>query len=364
MGGGASSAPAGAKEAEEAKAAEVGAASLGAEGGDSLEMYFQELKKFTDQEMKDLEEMDKLLKKDDSLKEVQQKQIEIKGNRGSFKVTAGRLLNECFSAWDTTGDGFLGPDESAKAFAFVIDEKAEYLGTMAKQEQSRMLADTLGLSAAMFDKFDCDDEAAVKAKLEEDKKAEAKRTGEEIDKAMVAAIEDYKKNKDIRNKVAFAVLDRSSDGRINKKEFMQAFDTTTPVYDQFLTALGLFNVGTIVAEAQEKAEKDAPAAEAEPAKEGDAKAEPAKDADAKAEPAKDDKADADAKAEPAKDDKAEPAADAKAEPAKDEKADAAPAEAAPAEAATEKAADAPAADAPKDAPAADAAEAPKEEEKK
>jgi len=45
----------------------------------------------------------------------------------------------------------------------------------------------------------------------------------------------------VRDKAAFAVLDTSSDGRIQKKEFLAAFDSTSDVYEAFLTALGLCN---------------------------------------------------------------------------------------------------------------------------
>lgn len=208
-------------------------------GQASMEMYFQELKKFTDEEMKTLCEIEKLKPTGDAAGIVK-KQTEMKANRGAFKVTADRLLTECFKAGDVTGDGFLSKEESAKVFAIIVDEKADYLTIMASEEQRRVLATELGMAKKVFDKYDVQDEAAVKKQIEDEAKSEVKRSADEIDKGMKAALANYKAQKTGRDKAAFAVLDKSGDGRVNKKEFEAAFDTTTDTYEAFLTALGLF----------------------------------------------------------------------------------------------------------------------------
>jgi len=208
-------------------------------GQASMEMYFQELKKFTDDEMKTLLEIEKLKAKGDAAGIVK-KHTEVKANRGAFKVTADRLLIEVFQAGDASGDGFLEKEESAKVFANIVDEQAEYITIMVNEEQRRMLATELGMAKKVFDKYDVQDEEAVKKQIEDESKSEAKRSADEIDKGMKAALANYKAQKTGRDKAAFAVLDKSGDGRINKKEFQAAFDTTTDTYEAFFTALGLF----------------------------------------------------------------------------------------------------------------------------
>lgn len=215
-------------------------ASRKGEGAPNLQMYFQELEKFTNLELQELEEVSKLQSKGD-VAAIIEKQKSIKANRTAFKVTAEKLLNSCFDHHDVSGDGILSKEESANLFGYIVAENSDYLSTMAKAETRRMLAEDLGMSKKMFDKYDIEDEEVVRKKLEEGKKAEAKRNMADIDAGMKKAIESYKAEKLVRDKAAFAVLDTSSDGRIQKKEFLAAFDSTSDVYEAFLTALGLCN---------------------------------------------------------------------------------------------------------------------------
>lgn len=203
-----------------------------------MEMYFQELQKFTEDEMNGLMEMEKLKEAGDA-KGIAEKQKDMKNKRTAFKVKADRLLKEVFEAGDTSDDGFLSKEESSKVFATLVNEESEYMTLMAKEEQRMILADELGMSKKFFDSVELENEDAIRKKLEDESKAEAKRGSEEIDKAMKAKLADYKAQKLGRDKAAFAVLDTSSDGRINVKEFKAAFDTTSETHEKFMAALGL-----------------------------------------------------------------------------------------------------------------------------
>jgi len=234
----------------EKKDAPAAAAAAGAEAGAEpkdgkskevlgcLEMYFQELQKFTEQELKDLKEAAALRKKKDSAGVVKLN-TEIKANRGAFKVKGDGLLKDCFEAADTSEDGYLTKEEAAKLFNTLVAEQGEYLGIMAKAEQRRMLARELGMSKKMFAMYDVEDEEAVKKQMEDDAKEDARKGAEEIDKAMQEALANYKAQKKSRDAAAFKILDKTGDGRVEKKEFLAVFDSTSDIYEAFLTALGL-----------------------------------------------------------------------------------------------------------------------------
>lgn len=252
-GGTAAPAPAAAPAAEPAAAAPAASKKKELAGDESMEMYFQELKAFTIDEMGDLEEIDGLQAKGaESAKALVLKQTDMKSKRTAFKVKADRLLKECFEAGDVSGDGFLSKEESARVFAKITDANADYLAIIAKEETRRILASELGVSRKVFETIDVQDEEAIIKKLEEQSKEEARRNAASIDQGMKDALESYKAEKKGRDEAAFKVLDKSGDGKISTKEFINAFDTTSDTYEQFLTALGLF---------------DAPAAAAAPAAE-------------------------------------------------------------------------------------------------
>jgi len=158
-------------------------ASQKGEGAPNLQMYFQELETFTDLEIQELDEVRKLHATDD-VAAIIEKQKSIKANRTAFKVTAEKLLHASFDHHDVSGDGILSKEESANVFANIVAENSGYLSTMAKAEERRILAEDLGMSKKMFDKYDVEDEESVRKKLEDAKKAEAKRNMADIDAAM------------------------------------------------------------------------------------------------------------------------------------------------------------------------------------
>jgi hypothetical protein len=229
---------------EKAKPATEGAeVDQGTKGKQSMEMYFQELQKFTKAEMKTLKEIE-ALNREGKKEEAADKQKDLTTDRTAFGVTSQRLLKEVFDFGDSDSDETLSPEESKKVFEYIVDEKADYISVIMESETRRSVAHQLGLSRRFMEVMKMD-EAEMTEELKAEKKLlemQAAKDSAEVEKSMKEALDNYKAQKHSRDKKAFEVLDTGKDGRISKKEFMAAFDPSSDTYKKFLEALGLYDV--------------------------------------------------------------------------------------------------------------------------
>lgn len=215
-----------------------GASAKKGEGAPSLNEYFEKLREFVSEEIENLTKLNKA-QKDKNVEEVTLINTRIKANRGAFKKVREKLLADSFNHHDISGDGILSEDESKLVFTHITEEKRGHDKVLADDEVRRELAFDLGQSRKLFDGIDIPNEEEIRKKIESEEKAEATRQRADIEKDMKKALEDYQANKAARDKVAFAILDASGNGRIEKKEFLAAFDPTSEVHDKFMGALGL-----------------------------------------------------------------------------------------------------------------------------
>lgn len=205
------------------------------EGAPSLNQFFLEFQKYTDEELDDLR---KYCECKDAEKEQAMKAM-IKAKREAFDKVADRLLKESFDHHDISGDGVLSEEESKKVFEHLVEEKSERDATMAKSEQRRIMAAELGLQRGFFKKEDIKNEEEVQKGAENIVKEEFTAKISEIQKRMERNLADYRANKAERDKVAFEVMDTSNDGRIVKKEFLSAFEAGSEINQKLMAALGL-----------------------------------------------------------------------------------------------------------------------------
>lgn len=177
--------------------------------------------------------------KNKKAEEVSQLMVTLKADRSAFVKVRNKLLSDSFDHHDISNDGILSEAESTLVFEHITQEKRDHDKILSLIEVRRELAFDLGMSKQIFENIDIPNEEAIRKKLEEEEKAEAKRQKDDIEKALSKALEDYRANKEARNKVAFGVLDASKNGRVEKKEFLAAFDPTSDIHDKFMDALGL-----------------------------------------------------------------------------------------------------------------------------
>lgn len=215
-----------------------GASAKKGEGSPSLNEYFQELRQFTEEEIENLEKLE-VLEKSKKTEEAVQLRTKIKASRQAFKKVRERLLKDSFDHHDVSGDGILSEEESSTVFTHITQEKREHDKILALVEVRKELAHDLGMSKRAFENMDIPNEETIRKKCEDAEKDEAKRQKADIQKALDKALEDYRLNKVARDKVAFGILDQSKNSRIEKKEFLAAFDPTSEIHEQFMEALGL-----------------------------------------------------------------------------------------------------------------------------
>lgn len=205
------------------------------EGAPSLNQFFLEFQKYTDEELVDL--MKYCEEKDQEKLEAMKAMIRAK--REAFDKVAARLLKESFDHHDISGDGVLSEEESKRVFEHIVEEKSERDATMAKSEQRRIMAAELGLQRGFFKKEDIKNEEEVQKGAENIIKEDFKAKVGEIEERMKRNLADYRANKAERDKVAFEVMDTSNDGRIVKKEFLAAFEAGSELNKKLMAALGL-----------------------------------------------------------------------------------------------------------------------------
>lgn len=235
-----------------------GASAKKGEGAPSLNEYFQQLRQFTEEEIESLEQLDRLQKDPNKTEEVAQLMTKIKASRQAFKKVRDNLLKDSFDHHDVSGDGILSEAESSTVFTHITEEKREHDKILCLIEVRKELAHDLGMSKKVFENIEIPNEEAIKKKCDEEEKAEARRQKEDIQKNLDKALDDYRANKVARDKVAFGILDQSKNGRIEKKEFLAAFDPTTEIHEKFMEALGLCL--TTATKAATEAEMEAPKA--------------------------------------------------------------------------------------------------------
>lgn len=213
-----------------------GASAKKGEGSPSLNQYFKELKEYTANEIKDLNEL-AALTADGKTDEVKTKSTEITAKQEAFKKVRDRLLKDSFDHHDVSSDGILSKEESSKVFDHLTEESRGHDAALAKAEERRLLAVDLYMSKRMAGDAKADS-AQVKeyAKMSQE---ETKAAIANIEKQMQDALADYRANKAKRDEVAFLVLDKTRDGRIQKVEFLAAFDPENEVHGTFMAALGL-----------------------------------------------------------------------------------------------------------------------------
>lgn len=218
-----------------------GASAKKGEGSPSLNEYFEKLREFSEEEILSLDEL-KVLRSEGKVEECEALNKKIAANRQAFVKVREKLLKDSFDHHDISGDGILSEDESSIVFQHITEEKRGHDKILALIEVRRELAFELGMSKKAFQNMEIPNKEQIQKRIEDDKadiKKEAARERAHIEEDMNKALADYQANKVARDKVAFGILDASGNGRIEKKEFLAAFDPTSEVHDKFMDALGL-----------------------------------------------------------------------------------------------------------------------------
>lgn len=210
------------------------------EGTPYLDQYFDELAKFADGEVTQaLNDPDALV---DTLLDLQKEEkymAGVKERTEAFTKQTQGLLSQSFDHHDIKGDGVLSKEESAKLFENFVNGKSESDKKLVKSSGNKVFKAQI---AAIIAEAKKDGDAAYASKVTaEDRKRMSdnfKMSRARLDTQMKAAVEAYRKDKKNRDAAAFAVLDVSKEGSINKKEFLAAFEEESEKHSEFMAALG------------------------------------------------------------------------------------------------------------------------------
>jgi Ca2+-binding EF-hand superfamily protein len=208
-----------------------------------LNEYFDKQREFTDEEIKDLKQLAALKKKakkdPGAAAEAKVVYTQLQSKRQAFVKVRIQLLTDSFKHHDKSGDGKLSEEESKIVFTHITQEKRGHDQVLANECVRKELMADLGMNKLVFEAVNIPSEDEIKKQYDTEEKAEAEMQYDDVKKKVDQLLADYTKNKEARDRAAFMVLDKSRDGRINKKEFLEAFDPTSPLHVAFMSALGL-----------------------------------------------------------------------------------------------------------------------------
>jgi len=184
-----------------------------------LAQYFAAVGKFGKSE---IASATKMLQTGDmfDLEKIGAHQAAAEARASNFKEQTQGLLEKSFDHHDKSGDGVLDPTESQLFFSHLVDLKTGSDIAMANWSGKKTVDAGIKMAEMMTKmmggKLSSEDKKTIKEN--------ASRELQALEDNMNKAVDNYKADKENKDKQAFALLDVSKDGKLQKKEFMAAFD--------------------------------------------------------------------------------------------------------------------------------------------
>jgi len=203
-----------------------------------LQQYFKAMRKFQENEVdRATADMPKIMAMVFDPAKLQAYQAEANARAEEFKAKNLPLLERSFAHHDVSGDGVLGVDESSLFFSHLVDEQTEMVIALTKASMKTAIANQLKALEQMAKLYGGtkQESAEMKKEIEDSMKVVVA----EFEKSQRENVEKYRADKSNRDAAAFKVLDTNSDGKLQKTEFLKAFDGSSPLALDFQAALGV-----------------------------------------------------------------------------------------------------------------------------
>lgn len=164
---------------------------------------------------------------------MQKMQEESIARAKKFKDDAISLLEQSFAHHDKNNSDVLEVEESKLFFSNLVDLQTGSIEALARMSIKIAVDGGVKAMAALMDKAQANE-------VKKEMKAQATEGLKDLEDKIKKAVEAYKADKENKDKAAFAMLDVNKDGKLQKKEFLAAFDVVDGSKSgELLKALGL-----------------------------------------------------------------------------------------------------------------------------